>query len=153
MVNMETNTTVLDRVHDFLMRRGDEFEWVTSSENEGTRTGIAYFPYETMLPCSFLFTEESSPHTLVLDVIFAAKVPHESQVEMSLILSKLNDEQRTGAFRLDMDTGYVYFRQSCLLENMDLSDAQLSQLLRNLDKIGLDMADQYAQVLENEFPS
>lgn len=150
---MDTNTTILERVHDFLMRRGDEFEWVNSSEDENKKTGIAYFPYDTVLPCSFLFTEETKPHTLVLDVLFAAKVSPERQVEMSLILSKLNDEQRTGAFRLDMDTGYVYFRQSCLLENMDLSATQLAQLLRNLDKVGLDMADQYAQVLENEFAS
>lgn len=150
---MDKSTTVLERVHDFLMRRGDEFEWVNASENDDRKTGIAYFPYDTMLPCSFMFTEESKPHTLILDVLFAAKVPQERQIEMSLVLGKLNDDQRTGAFRLDMDTGYVYFRQSCLLENMDLTEAQLAQLLRNLDKVGLDMADQYAQVLETEFAS
>ena len=135
------------------MRRGDEFEWVNASPSENTRAGIAYFPYDTVLPCSFMFTEEFKPHTLVLDVIFAAKIPQERQVEISLVLARLNDDQKSGAFRLDMDTGYVYFRQSCLLENMDLTETQLSQLLRNLDKLGLDTADQYAQMLENEFGS
>ncbi|MEG1070283.1 MAG: YbjN domain-containing protein [Akkermansia sp.] len=150
---METNKSLLERVYDFLLKRGDEFEWVNSAANADEKTGIAYFPYETVLPCSFLFTEATKPHALILDVVFAAKVPADQQVEMSLTLGKLNDEQRLGSFRLDTDTGYVYYRQTCVLDKMELTDLQLAQLLRNFDKIGLDTADQYAQVLENEFPS
>lgn len=149
---MDTKPSLLDRVCNILIQRGDEFEWISESGDSARRTGIAYVQYDTMLPTSFLFMEAQTPQTLVLDVLFAAKVPQDKQVEMSLILNKLNEDQLCGDFRLDLNSGYVYFRQSTVVEKMNLTDEQFVQLIFNMERIGLDTAETYAQTLETEFP-
>lgn len=149
---METKPSLLDRVCSILVQRGDEFEWISESGDLSTKTGIAYVQYDTMIPTSFLFTEASNPQTLILDVLFAAKVPQDRHVEMSLILGKLNEDQMCGDFRLDLNSGYVYFHQSVVVEKLNLSAEQFNQLIFNLERIGLDTAETYAQTLETEFP-
>ncbi len=149
---METQPGLLDRVSDILIQRGDEFEWISDAGDLSQKTGIAYIQYDTMLPTSFLFMESNNPQTLVLDVLFATKVPQDKQVEVNLILNKLNEERVSGDFRLDLDSGYVYFHQSAIVENMNLTDRQFNQMVMNLERVGLDMAEMYAQTLESEFP-
>lgn len=147
---METSN-LLDKVCDYLLRKGDEFELVTSPDNSSKKIGVAYIQYDSALPTSFLFTEESAPQTVVLDVLFAAKVSEDRFVEMSLVLNKLNEDQKAGTFRFDTDSGYVYFRQASVVEGLDLSDDQFKKLLGNMERIGLDTAADYAVELEKEF--
>ncbi len=149
---METKPSLLDRVCKILIQRGDDFEWISETGDTSRTTGIAYVQYDTMLPTSFLFMEAPNSQALVLDVLFAAKVSQDKHVEMSLILSKLNEDQMCGDFRLDLNSGYVYFRQSALVDKLNLSDEQFNQLIFNMERIGLDTADMYAQTLETEFP-
>lgn len=145
-------TNLLDRVCDYLLRKGEEFELVTSPDDPSCKIGVAYVQYETPIPASFLFTEETDPQTLTLDVLFAAKVPDDQYVEMSVVLAKLNEDQKSGNFRLDTDSGYVYFRQSCVVDGLGLTDDQFKTLLGNMEKIGMDTASDYAVELEAAFP-
>jgi hypothetical protein len=117
------------------------------------KTGIAYVQYDTMIPASFLFTETQNPQTLTLDVLFAAKVPEEKRVEVNIALAKLNDELINGDFRLDTNSGYVYFRQSVIVDKLNLDDKQFAQVIFNLERVGLDTAEVYAQTFESEFPA
>lgn len=149
---METTGNILDRVCNFLLRKGDEFELVTDPEDASRKIGVAYVQYDAALPASFLFTEETNPQTLILDVLFAAKVPEDQMVEMSLVINKLNEYQKAGNFRLDSDSGYVYFRQSSVIEDIAFTDLQFDQLLFNMEKAGMATAAEYAQELEREFP-
>lgn len=149
---METSN-LLDKVCDYLLRKGDEFELVTSPDDPSRKIGVAYIQYDSVLPASFLFTEETNPQAVVLDVLFAAKIPEDRLVEMSLMLNKLNEDQKTGTFRFDTDSGYVYFRQASVVEGMDLSDDQFRKLLSNMEQIGLDTAADYSVELEKEFPN
>lgn len=144
---------LLDRVCDYLLKKGDEFELVTSPDNPSQKIGVAYVQYDAVLPASFLFTEESGPLTLILDVLFAARVPDEQFVEMSLVLAKLNEDQKSGNFRLDTESGYVYFRQACVIDGLDLSEEQFKKLLGNMEKVGMNTAAEYADELEAAFPS
>lgn len=145
-------TNLLDRVCDYLLRKGEEFELVTSPDDASCKIGVAYVQYDMPIPASFLFTEEQDPQTLTLDVLFAAKVPDDQYVEMSVVLAKLNEDQKSGNFRLDTESGYVYFRQSCVVDGLNLSDDQFKTLLANMEKIGLDTASDYAVELEAAFP-
>ena len=58
--------------------------------------------------------------------------------EVSIILSELNADQTAGAFQLDPNSGYVYYRQSFVLEGMDLTEAQFAQLMKNIETVAVD---------------
>ena len=73
MENQQLN--LLDRVYTVLRKRGEETEWITSADNHEIRTGIAFVPCDTFTPVSLLYTMIEHPETLVIDVLFAAKVP------------------------------------------------------------------------------
>ena len=121
--------SLLDRVYTVLRKRGEETEWITSADDHNIKTGIAFVPCDTFTPVSLLYTMIERPETLVIDVLFAAKVPENRRVEVSIILSELNADQTAGAFQLDPNSGYVYYRQSFVLEGMDLTEAQFAQLM------------------------
>lgn len=91
MENQQLN--LLDRVYTVLRKRGEETEWITSADNHEIRTGIAFVPCDTFTPVSLLYTMMEHPETLVIDVLFAAKVPESRRVEVSIILSELNADQ------------------------------------------------------------
>ena len=110
--------SLLDRVYTVLRKRGEETEWITSADDHNIKTGIAFVPCDTFTPVSLLYTMIERPETLVIDVLFAAKVPENRRVEVSIILSELNADQTAGAFQLDPNSGYVYYRQSFVLEGM-----------------------------------
>lgn len=144
--------SLLDYVRSTLLKRGDEFEWITAPTNPAEKTGIAYVQFGAQVPCSFLFMEIADPQTLILDVLFAARVPQERYLEVSLLLQKLNATQTRGSFLLDMDAGYVYFRQSSLIEGIQLGNEQIENLIANLERVGLATIDKYAEVIATEFP-
>ena len=144
MENQQLN--LLDRVYTVLRKRGEETEWITSADNHEIRTGIAF------VPCDTLYTMIEHPETLVIDVLFAAKVPESRRVEVSIILSELNADQTAGAFQLDPNSGYVYYRQSFVLEGMDLSEAQFAQLMKNIETVAVETAEAYSHIMETEYP-
>lgn len=143
---------LLDRVYAVLRKRGEETEWITSTDNQDIRTGIAFVPCDTFTPVSLLYTVSGRPETLVIDVLFAAKVPESRRVEVSIILSELNADQTFGAFQLDPNSGYVYYRQSFVLEGMDLNDTQFAQLMKNIETVAVETAEAYSHIMETEYP-
>ena len=114
--------------------------------------GIAFVPCDTFTPVSLLYTMIERPETLVIDVLFAAKVPENRRVEVSIILSELNADQTAGAFQLDPNSGYVYYRQSFVLEGMDLTEAQFAQLMKNIETVAVETAEAYSHIMETEYP-
>ena len=132
--------SLLDRVYTVLRKRGEETEWITSADDHNIKTGIAFVPCDTFTP------------TLVIDVLFAAKVPENRRVEVSIILSELNADQTAGAFQLDPNSGYVYYRQSFVLEGMDLTEAQFAQLMKNIETVAVETAEAYSHIMETEYP-
>ena len=86
--------SLLDRVYTVLRKRGEETEWITSADDHNIKTGIAFVPCDTFTPVSLLYTMIERPETLVIDVLFAAKVPENRRVEVSIILSELNADGR-----------------------------------------------------------
>ena len=144
--------SLLDRVYTVLRKRGEETEWITSADDHNIKTGIAFVPCDTFTPVSLLYTMIERPETLVIDVLFAAKVPENRRVEVSIILSELNADQTAGAFQLDPNSGYVYYRQSFVLEGMDLTEAQFAQLMKNIETVAVETAEAYSHIMETEYP-
>ena len=119
--------SLLDRVYTVLRRRGEETEWITSADDHNIKTGIAFVPCDTFTPVSLLYTMIERPETLVIDVLFAAKVPENRRVEVSIILSELNADQTAGAF-------------------------QLAQLMKNIETVAVETAEAYSHIMETEYP-
>ncbi len=147
----ENQSDILNEVHGYLVRKGEEFEWITSSTNPQEKIGIAFVQFDSSLPCSFLFTWEKEDEVLTLDVLFASRIPQERHVEMTLILSRLNYTLTKGRFVLDLDGGYILYRQTCCLASLALTHEQVLTLVSNMEKQGLKMAELYANLLEDEF--
>ncbi len=143
---------LLDRVYSVLRKRGEETEWITSTSDNNIRTGIAFVPCDTFTPVSLMYTMIEHPETLVIDVLFATKVPESRRVEVSIILSELNSDQTAGAFQLDPNSGYVYYRQSFVLEGLNLTDVQFAQLMKNIETVAVETAEAYSHVMETEYP-
>lgn len=143
---------LLDRVYTVLRKRGEETEWITSTSDNNIRTGIAFVPCDTFTPVSLMYTMIEHPETLVIDVLFATKVPESRRVEVSIILSELNSDQTAGAFQLDPNSGYVYYRQSFVLEGLNLTDVQFAQLMKNIETVAVETAEAYSHVMETEYP-
>lgn len=150
MENQKEN--LLERVSNVLRKRGEETEWIASSSDITQRTGIAFVPCGTFTPVSLLYTVNEKPETLVIDVLFATKVPEARRVEVSIILSQLNADQTAGAFQLDAQSGYVYYRQSFVTEGLELNEQQFAQLMRNIEAVAVETAESYAHLMENEYP-
>ena len=119
--------SLLDRVYTVLRKRGEETEWITSADDHNIKTGIAFVPCDTFTPVSLLYTMIERPETLVIDVLFAA-------------------------FQLDPNSGYVYYRQSFVLEGMDLTEAQFAQLMKNIETVAVETAEAYSHIMETEYP-
>lgn len=147
----ENQTDILNEVRGYLIRRGEEFEWITSATDPREKIGIAFVQFDSTLPCSFLYTWDKDEEVLSLDVLFASKIPVERQAEMTLILSRLNYTLSKGRFVMDMDGGYLLYRQASSIGGLDLSHEQRLTLISNMEKQGLKMAELYASLLEDEF--
>ncbi len=148
---MDTKKNLLSIVSKMLLARGEEFEWITMPDRSDEKIGLAYVPFELDTPCSFMFTEVKSPSSLTLDVLFATRVRPEDYLELGIMLQKLNADQREGSFVLDVDAGYVYFRQTLQAEGVELSDTQIAQTVVNMEGIGMRTTQVFARVLAEEF--
>lgn len=148
---MDKPKSLLNDVSSFLLKRGEEFEWITMPGDPGDRIGLAYVQFDTSLPCSFMFTEVQKPLTLVLDVLFASRIASQDYAEVGLLLQSLNANQPHGSFMLDMEAGYVYFRQTLVVEGLELSGEQVANAVRNMEATGVDMANTYADIISREF--
>ena len=142
---------VLNETRSYLMRRGEECEWICSATDNQEKIGLAFVQFESSIPCSFLFTWDKDSEVFSLDVIFASKIPEDRHVEMTLIISRLNYTLSKGRFVLDLDGGYILFRQTSCLAGLNLTHEQYQTLITNMEKQGIKMAERYAQLLEDEF--
>ncbi len=149
---METKKNLLSIVSKMLMSRGEEFEWITMPDSSAEKIGLAYVPCELDLPCSFMFTEVKAPSSLVLDALFASKIHPEDYFEIGIMLQTLNANQTEGVFVLDIEAGYVYFRQTLSAEDVELSDEQLLRVLSNMEETAVRMTRTFARIMSDEFP-
>ena len=46
----------------------------------------------------------------------------------------------------------VYYRQSFVLEGMDLTEAQFAQLMKNIETVAVETAEAYSHIMETEYP-
>lgn len=138
--------SVLNQVRDFLTKRGDQFDWLTLPD--GTK-GLAYVLFDVSIPCSFLCTETKEPLTLMVDLVLATKVSESNRVEMGVLLNHLNLDQTSGYFQLDPLTGYVYYRQSFILEGLNLTKEQLHALINNMETYATSKVALYAEMIES----
>lgn len=148
---MQKPSDILNEVRAYLIRRGEEFEWISSAIDPQEKIGIAFVQFDSTLPCSFLFTWDKDNEVISLDVLFASKIPQERHVEMTLIISRLNYTLTKGRFVLDLDGGYILYRQAACIGNLNLTHDQCQTLISNMEKQGLKMAEIYAGLLEDEF--
>lgn len=149
---METKKNLLSIVSKMLLSRGEEFEWITMPDAKAEKIGLAYVPCELDLPCSFMFTEVKSPANLVLDALFASKIHTEDYFEIGIMLQTLNANQTEGVFVLDVEAGYVYFRQTLAAEGVELSDEQVLRAVANMEETAARMTRTFAQIMNDEFP-
>lgn len=149
---METKKNLLSIVSKLLLSRGEEFEWITMPDAKAEKIGLAYVPCELDLPCSFMFTEVKSPASLVLDALFASKIHPEDYFEIGIMLQTLNANQTEGVFVLDVEAGYVYFRQTLTAEGIELSDEQVLRAVANMESAAARMTRTFARIMTDEFP-
>lgn len=147
----EQPVNILNEVRSYLIRKGEEFEWICSPQHPYEKIGIAFVQLDSTLPCSFLFSWKEESQVFSLDVLFATKIPEESQLEMTLILSKLNYNLNKGRFVQDLDGGYLLYRQSSSIGGLNLTKQQIWTLISNMEKQGLKTAEEYSDILEDQF--
>lgn len=148
----ENQSNILNDVRGYLIRKGEEFEWITAANDPNEKIGIAFVQFDSTLPCSFLFMWDKDEEILSLDVLFASQISAPRQVEMALILSRLNYTLAKGRFVLDFDGGYVLYRQSASMAGgLTLTHDQRLAIIANMERQGLKMAELYASLLEDEF--
>ncbi len=150
---METQKNLLSIVTKMLRARGEEIEWIPIPDRSDEKIGLAYVPLELDTLCSFMFTEVKTPSSLTLDVLFATHIRHEDYLEVGIMLQELNTNQREGAFMLDVDAGYVYYRQTLMAEGVELTDAQITQAVINMEETGRRMTKVFARWLTDNFHS
>ena len=63
---MPQQPNLLAQVRQYLIKRGEAYQWVTMGANS-EKIGLAYIPADaTTLPCTFMFTELREPCSLCL---------------------------------------------------------------------------------------
>lgn len=149
---MEPNKNLLSIVSKMLLSRGEEFEWITMPDSHDEKIGLAYVPCELDVPCSFMFTEAKSPSSLVLDALFASRVLPEDYFEIGIMLQTLNANQTEGVFVLDVEAGYVYFRQTLPAEGIELTDEQVLRAVSKMEETAARMTRTFARIMSEEFP-
>ena len=118
----------------------------------GEKIGLAYLPVDaTGMPCTFMFTELHEPCSLVFDVHFASRVPREDLQELSMLLLTLNANLPEGQLLLDMEGGFVYYRLKFVVDDLDISEAEIRQRIARMEILGVKMSQTYAQIISQEF--
>lgn len=148
---MSNQPNLLALVRQYLIGRGEEYQWVTMGENN-EKIGIAYLPVDsTGMPCTFMFTELREPCSLVFDVHFASRFEKEDLQELSMLLLTLNANLPEGQLLLDMEGGFVYYRLKYVVDDLNVSDAELLNRIAHMESIGVSMSQTYAQIIAQEF--
>ena len=71
-------------------------------------------------------------------------------MEASIILNQLNADQTIGSFQLDETSGYVYYRQSSIVDGLELTDEQFAQLMRNIEQVAIQTSEIYSDVISGD---
>lgn len=150
---MSDQPNLLAQVRQYLIARGEDYQWVTMGPGS-EKIGLAYLPIDaTGIPCTFMFTELHEPCSLVFDVHFAARIRREDLQELGMLLLTLNANLPEGQLLLDMPGGYVYYRLKFVVDDLNISDAEIRNRVEHMEKVGIGMSMTYARIIAQEFPA
>ena len=142
-IYMSKQPNLLAQVRLHLISRGEEYQWVTMGP-DSEKIGLAYLPVDaTGLPCTFMFTELHEPCSLVFDAYFA---------ELSQLLLTLNANLPEGQLLLDRQGGLVYYRLKYVVDDLNVSEEEISNKVRHMEEMGVRMSVTYARIISQEFP-
>ena len=148
---MSNQPNLLAQVRQYLISRGEEYQWVTMGDNN-EKIGLAYLPLDaTGMPCTFMFTELREPCSLVFDVHFASRFDKQDLQELSLLLLTLNANLPEGQLLLDMDGGFVYYRLRYVVDDLNISESEIRNRIAHMEAVGVSMSQTYAQIIDQEF--
>lgn len=149
---MPKQPNLLARVRQHLIRRGEEYEWITMGP-QADKVGLAYLPIDvTGLPCTFMFTELHEPCSLVFDAHFALRIAREDLQELSMLLLTLNANLPEGQLLLDMEGGFVYYRLKFVVDDYNISDEEIDRRIAHMEQMGIAMSVTYSRIISQEFP-
>lgn len=149
---MTKQPNLLAQVRQHLISRGEDYQWVTMGASS-EKIGLAYLPVDaTGMPCTFMFTELHEPCSLVFDVHFASRIAQEDLQELSMLLLTLNANLPEGQLLLDMDGGFVYYRLKFVVDDMNISEANIRARIEHMEAMGVSMSQTYAKIIAQEFP-
>ena len=148
---MSKQPNLLAQVRQYLISRGEEYQWVTMGD-ENEKIGLAYLPIDaTGMPCTFMFTELRDPCSLVFDVHFASRFAKEDLQELSLLLLTLNANLPEGQLLLDREGGFVYYRLRFVVDDLSITDAEIANRIAHMEAVGVSMSQTYAQIIDQDF--
>ena len=151
-IYMSKQPNLLAQVRLHLISRGEEYQWVTMGP-DSEKIGLAYLPVDaTGLPCTFMFTELHEPCSLVFDAYFGARVKEEDIAELSQLLLTLNANLPEGQLLLDRQGGLVYYRLKYVVDDLNVSEEEISNKVRHMEEMGVRMSVTYARIISQEFP-
>ena len=147
--NETRQPNLLAQVRRYLVGRGEEYQWVTMGPE---KIGLAYLPLDmTGLPCTFMFTELHEPCSLVFDAYFASRIAPEDVQELSELLLTINANLPEGQLLLDREGGYVYYRLKFVVDDLNMTDAEILNKIRHMEEMGVKMSLTYAEIIAQEF--
>ena len=150
---MPEQPNLLAQVRKHLIESGEDYQWITMGPGS-EKIGLAYLPLAAgELPCSFMFTELKEPCSLVFDANFAYRIRPEDRAEVAMLLLTLNANLPEGQLLLDNETGLVYYRLKYVPDDFSVSESDILNRVRYMEKVGLGMAQTYARIITREFPS
>lgn len=150
---MSQQPNLLAQVRRYLIERGEDYQWVTMGPGS-EKIGLAYLPIDVVgMPCTFMFTELHEPCSLVFDVHFASRIRQEDLQELSMLLLTLNANLPEGQLLLDMPGGYVYYRLKFVVDDLDISEAEIRRRVEHMEQVGIGMSMTYARIIAQEFPA
>ena len=79
------------------------------------------------------------------------RIPEESRKEVALLLLTLNANLPEGQLLLDMEHGFVYYRLKFVVDDLNISDAEILNRIRRMEEQGVSMAHTYAHIITQEF--
>ena len=147
--NKTRQPNLLAQVRRYLVGRGEEYQWVTMGPE---KIGLAYLPLDmTGIPCTFMFTELHEPCSLVFDAHFASRIELEDVQELSELLLTVNANLPEGQLLLDREGGYVYYRLKFVVDDLNITDAEILNKIRHMEEVGVKMSLTYAEIIAQEF--
>ena len=153
MTAMPKKPNRLAHGRQYLIKRGEDYQWITMGPTS-ERIGLAYLPMGSAdIPCTFMFTELNEPCSLVFDAHFAVRFRREDLQELAMLLLTINANLPEGQLLLDMDGGYVYYRLKFVLDDLNISEAEILNRIEHMDNVGFSMALNYSRIILRELPT